>query len=165
MGPAEPPVFEGHHHTIFDLLASRGLIEPGTLQAALTEHQKTGRPFTEVLIGLGVIDQRGLLCAMAEHLGCDYADKLPETLPAEMIRLVEAGIARSYGVVPVAVDNFALTLLVADPFNPHLAGDLAFALGREVRLAMADPERVQALILQFYGEEKVFPDANGASLQ
>ncbi len=165
MGPAGPPVFEGHHHTIFDLLASRGLIEPGALQAALVEHQKTGRAFTDVLIGLGVIDQRGLLCAAAEHLGCDYADKLPETLPAKMIRLVEAGIARSYGVVPVAVDNFMLTLLVADPFNPHLAGDLTFALGREVRLAVADPDRVLSFIRQYYGEGKVSPDANGASLQ
>ena len=45
-------------------------------------------------------------------------------------------MARSYGVVPVASDGFSI-LLTVDPFNPHLAGDLAF-VPRTARRAPRD---------------------------
>ncbi len=152
MGPAEPPVFEGHHHTIFDLLAARGLIESGSLTAAFEQHRTTGKPFASLVVELGLVDKSALLGAVAEHLGCAYADKLPEALPAETLRLVDGGMARLYGVVPLAADGATLTLLVADPFNLHLAGDLTFALGCDVRLTVADPDQVHALVRQHYGE-------------
>ena len=159
MGPAEPPVFAGHPHLLFELFASGGSIERGPLQAAFDEHAATGRSFAAVLLDRGLTDQSRLLRAVAGHLGFDYADKLPEGVPAEIIGLVSGGVARSYGVVPVAVDQSALTLLVVDPFDPRLLNDLAFALGRDVRLAVADPGRVQALIRQYYGEENSSPEA------
>lgn len=163
MGPAELFVFEGHHHSIFELITSRGLIAPAALQAAFNEHGATGDSFVTLLLEGGLIDQPTLLRAIAEHLGYDYADKMPEGLPSEMLCLVESGIARSYGILPVALDEFALTLLVADPFNPHLVGDLVFALGREIRLAVADPARVRGLIQKYYGEENIL--SNGERVQ
>ena len=154
MGPAEPIVFEGHHRIIFELLTARGLIPAESLLRVWAEHEAGGTAFAQLLLERQVFDRPGLLRALAEQLGCDYAEKLPEHLPPEILRLVEPGLARTFGVVPLWADEMALTVLVSDPFDPQLQNELSFALGRRVNLAMADPERVQALVLRYYGQEE-----------
>jgi type IV pilus assembly protein PilB len=75
-------------------------------------------------------------------------------LSAETVALVDGPLARTYGVVPLAAEGPAVALAAIDPFNPNLVGDLTFALGRDIRLTVADPERVQRLIRQHYGEDE-----------
>ncbi|MBI2812871.1 MAG: Flp pilus assembly complex ATPase component TadA [Opitutae bacterium] len=148
-------MFEGHDQTVFDLLAGRRLVDPASLQAAFDEHRASGKPLAVVLLDLGLIDKPALLQAVAEHIGCGYAAELPATLPGDALALVEGGMARAYGVAPLAADGFSVSLAAVDPFNPHLVSDLTFALERDVRVSVADPERVQLLIRQHYGEEEI----------
>jgi type IV pilus assembly protein PilB len=156
-------VFDGHHHLIFDFLTSRRLIEPGALLAAFEEHQATGKAFTAVIVDSRLIAKATLLGELADYLACDYADKLPSGIPPEVLELVPPDCARSFEVMPVAIDGSTAILLTVDPFNPHLAGDLAFVLGRSVRLAMADPDEIRALIQRYYGGDK--PPADEPAVQ
>jgi len=158
-------MFAGHDHTVFELLAERRLVEPASLQAAFDEHKATGRPFADMVLELGLLEKTPLLRAVAEHIGCDYADEIPAALPGDALALVDGGMARTYGVAPVAVDGFSVTLLALDPFNPNLVNDLTFALERDVRLAVADPDQVALLIRQHYGEEEVSLDDALSELQ
>jgi type IV pilus assembly protein PilB len=151
-------MFEGHDQTVFDLLAERRLVETASLQGAFEEHTSSGKPFATVLVDLGLLDKPALLRAIAEHLGCDYAADLPATLPGDALALVEAGMARTYGIAPIAADGFSVSVLAVDPFNPSLVNDLTFALERDVRVSVADPEKVQLLISQHYGEEHISLD-------
>jgi type IV pilus assembly protein PilB len=57
-------------------------------------------------------------------------------------------------VIPLRTDELGMHLLAADPFNTHSVDDLTFALGRPVRLVVADPERVDALVRLHYGDEE-----------
>ncbi len=148
-------MFDGHPTFIFEFLAARRLVEPQELAAAFREHESTGKAFTSVIVESGLMEKTALLAALAEHLGCDYADKLPAGVSPEVVGLVPADCARSFAVMPVAIDGPTAILLTVDPFNPHLAGDLAFVLGRSVRLAMADPNEIRALIRRYYGDEKI----------
>jgi hypothetical protein len=157
VGPAELFVFEGHHHSLFELFASRGLIAPTALQAAFDEHVATGRSLAALLLDRELIGKPAMLRAVAEHFGYDGTDKLPLGVPEEMLGLVGGDLARKYGIVPVAIDDHALTLLVADPFSSHLVDDLTFALGRALRFAVADPAHVWLLIKRHYSEEKKSP--------
>jgi type IV pilus assembly protein PilB len=161
VGPAGLSMFEGHDLTVYDLVAARRLVEPEQLQAAFDEHRATGKPFATLLLDLDLIEKAALLRAVAEQTGCAYAGELPAVLPGDAVAHVADRIARTYGVVPLAAGSTSITLLVVDPFNPHLANDLNFALGREVHLMVADPERVQLLIRQHYGAE---PDSPGDAL-
>jgi type IV pilus assembly protein PilB len=147
-------MFEGHDRAIFDLLTERQVIEAGSLQAAYEEHQRSGKPFARAVVDLGLIEKPQLLRTVAEHLGGTYAAELPESLPAEAASLVAAPLARSYGVAPLAADAFSISVAAVDPFNPGLVNDLAFALEREVRVTVADPDGVQALIRRHYGEDE-----------
>lgn len=151
-------MFEGHDQTVFDLLAERRLLEAVSLQGAFEQHQSTGKPLAATLLDLGLIEKSALLRAVAEHVGCDYAEQIPAHLPDDALAVVEGNLARTYGVAPLSVDGFSIALLAVDPFNPNLVHDLTFALERDVRLHVADPERVQALIRQHYGEEDISLD-------
>jgi type IV pilus assembly protein PilB len=146
-------MFEGHDQAIFTLLAERSLVALAALQDALDEHRATGKPLARMVMDRGLLDQPALLRAVAGHLGCDYQADLPASLPADAVALVEGELARTYGIAPLATDGFSISLAAVDPFNPQLVNDLTFALEREVRLAVADPAGVQALIRRHYGEE------------
>lgn len=147
-------MFEGHDQTLLELLADHRVIERTQLDLAFEEHRNSGRPFARVLLDLGLMEKDALLRAVAAHLGAEFAESLPASLPGDALALVEGNLARSYGVAPLTADLTAVTLAAVDPFNTQLVNDLTFALDRDVRLAVADPERVASLIRQHYGEEQ-----------
>lgn len=146
-------MFEGHDQSVFDLLSERKLVERSQLDLAFEEHRASGKPFANVLLELNLVERPALLGAVAEHLGADCARELPSTLPGEALALVDGTLARGYGVAPLTADVTSVSLLAVDPFNPQLVNDLTFALERDVRLVVADPERVASLIQQHYGDE------------
>ena len=146
-------MFAGHEQAIFALLAERRLADAASLQAAYDEHRRSGKPFARAVLDLGLIEKPVLLRTIAEHIGGDYASDLPETLSAEATALIGAPLARTYGVAPLGADAFSISVAAVDPFNPGLINDLSFALGREVRVCVAEPERVLSLIRQHYGED------------
>jgi len=152
-------MFEGHDQAIFDLLAERQLVNLAALQDAFDDHRATGRPLARTLIDLGLLDPPALLQAIARHLGCEYVAALPLALPEKVVGLVGAELARTYGIAPLAGDGFSISLAAVDPFNPQLVNDVAFALEREVKVAVGDPEQVRALIRRHYGEEEASLDA------
>jgi type IV pilus assembly protein PilB len=147
-------MFEGHDQPIFDLLTARGLVKPASLQAAWDEHRTTGLPLASVLLNFSLLDKSVLLHAVADHLGCDHARELPSTLPGEALALVDRALARAYGIVPFHVEGFSVSVAAVDPFNPDLVNELAFALEREVRLFVAEPDQVRLLIQQHYGGQE-----------
>ena len=152
-------MFEGHDHVIRDLLAGCRLVGPAQLDAVLAEHGAGGKSLASVVVEHGVVDKPTLLRVVAQHLGCDYCAELPATLPAAVAGLVTADLARTYGVAPLAGDDLSVSIAAVDPFNPHLASDLAFALQRPVRIIVADPEKVRLLVRQHYGGEEGSRDA------
>lgn len=147
-------MFEGHDQAILDLLAERRLVDAAALQGADAERGPGGRPLARLLLDLGLIEKSTLLRAVADHLGGEYMEELPARLPEDAAKLVNPALARSHGVAALRADALSVSVLAVDPFNPALLNDLAFALEREVRLAVADPEQIQALIRQHYGEDE-----------
>jgi len=147
-------MFPGHDRILFELLAERGTVARDSLEFALAEHRASGRPLADVLLERRLIGRSALLRAVADHLGADFADELPDHLPDEAVALLDGALARRYGVAPLAAGAASVSLLAVDPFAAQLAGDLAFSLEREVRLVVADPERVAALIRRHYGTEE-----------
>lgn len=147
-------MFEGHDQSLLELLSERRVAEPSQLRLAFEEHERSGRPFADVVLELGLVERPRLLREVAAHLGADFAEQLPASLPTEALALVDGTLARTYGVAPLHADITSLSLAAIDPFNSQLVNDLTFALERDVRIAVADPERVASLIRQHYGDEE-----------
>jgi type IV pilus assembly protein PilB len=147
-------MFACHSNAIYELLKEQKLLTPVELEASNEEHKATGKPLADVLIDFGLVDKTDLLRRVAAHLGCVFLHELPAEIPGDVLAAVSGKLARDYGVMPLRADGRNIELAVSDPFNAQAVEDLAFALDRNVRLLVADPDRVDAMIKQHYGEDE-----------
>jgi type IV pilus assembly protein PilB len=151
-------MFESHSQAVYELLRDRRLVEPGQLEALNEEHKAVGRPLADLAIDLGLIEKAALLEQVAHLLGWKYLGEPPASLTDETIGVLTANLARTYGVIPLRADAQSVDLLAVDPFNSQIIDDLTFALGRDIRLVVCDPDRVAALIKLNYGEDEASID-------
>jgi type IV pilus assembly protein PilB len=156
-------MFEGHDRIILELLSERRLVDRSSLEEEWQKHVRSGRPLADLVLNRGLLEKDALWRAIADHLDADFADDVPASLPREIVALIDGGLARNYGVVPLRASVGSITLLAVDPFNRALVADLTFALDRDVRLTIADPACVAALLRQHYGDTpESLEDAAGA---
>jgi len=151
-------MFPSHSPAIYEFLKEQRLIDPSQLDELNEEHKATGKPLADVVVDLGIIEKSALLHRIAEHLGYDYLTELPVQFPGEAIAALTGKLARDYGVMPLSADQQNIDLLVSDPFNTQAIDDLTFALGRNVRLFFADPDKIDVQIKQHYGEDEASID-------
>ena len=78
--------------------------------------------------------------------------ELPVTLARDQVELLPGDLARTHRVVPLRAVGCRLELLTSDPENSQLAEDIAFALGREVRLLPCEPAELERLLQLHYGK-------------
>jgi type IV pilus assembly protein PilB len=146
-------MFESHSQAILELCRDHHLVAPATLDDLNEEHKATGKPIADLLIEMGLVDKEALLRKVAEHLGCEYLEAHGGDIPGDVVNAVQGSLARMYGVVPYRVDAQSIDLLVTDPFNNQIIDDLTFALGKDVRMIVADPGRVDGLLKLHYGDD------------
>ncbi len=147
-------MFPTHSPAIYEFLKEQRLVETEQLDELNEEHKATGKPLADVAVDLGLVDKEDLLRRIAEHLGYDYVAELPVQFPGDAIASLTGKLARDYGVMPLRADDQSIDLLVTDPFNTQAVDDLTFALDRNVRLFLADPDKVEVQIKQHYGEDE-----------
>ncbi len=144
-------MFAAHSQTI------RTILEGGDaagLAAALAEHRETGRSLAETAVAHGLVTRTELLQRVATHLQTECVGELPAAVPAEVAALLTPAQARTYGVVPWRSAGRRLDLLAVDPLNHRVTEDLTFALGRDIRLLVGDPDDIAALLRRQYGEDE-----------
>jgi len=151
-------MFEGHDQALAVLLREAGLLSPAALARLGDECRATNESLADAAVERGLVGRVELLRTVAAQLGLRWVEELPPAIPETIAASLPGNLAQRYGVVPWRADHRSVILLAADPFAGGLAGDLSFALGREVELAVADPARIAKLLSDHYGA-----DATGAS--
>ncbi len=147
-------MFAAHHQILETLLREEARLDADQLDAVLAEQASSGRSLAELVLTQGMLTRPELFEAIAAHLHCAYQPQLPDQLPGEAASLLTGELARTYGVAPLRVQPEAIEVAAMDPFNTRAVEELTFALGRDVRMVVADPERVEGLIKQHYGEDE-----------
>ncbi|AHF93357.1 type II secretory pathway, ATPase PulE/Tfp pilus assembly pathway, ATPase PilB [Opitutaceae bacterium TAV1] len=146
-------MFDAHSQAILEICRDQHLIEPQALHDLNEEHKATGKPLAALITELNLVEKDTLLAKIAENLGLDYIAEPPTALTEEQVASLPGSLARMYGVVPLRGDSISVDLLATDPFNNQIIDDLTFALGKDVRLIVTDPEKVEALIRLHYGDD------------
>jgi len=146
-------MFESQNQSVFELVRDQSLIPAEQLDVFNAEHIETGKPLADVLLDSAAIGREQLFERIADSLGLEYMPNPPPSLPGDVIGAVNGSLARMLGVVPVRTDARSVDVLCVDPFNSMVVHDLTFALGKDIRMVVADPERVLSLLKAHYGEE------------
>ena len=146
-------MFESHSYTILELCRDQHLVPAATLNDLNEEYKATGKPIASLLIEMGLLEKEMLLRKIAEHLGLEYLEGNIGDITNDVAASIQANLARMYGVVPVRSDAQSIDLMAIDPFNNQVIDDLTFALGKDVRMVVVDPGRVEGLLKLHYGED------------
>jgi len=128
-------------------------IEREKLKESWEVHQTTGQPLADIVLVRGLITRDGLLVAVAKSLGFRFSKIAQSEFSSELLGELSPELARNYEVFPHRAEPHLLEILAADPFNTQVVDDLGFALGKEVRLVVADPDEVQEFIRRYHGPE------------
>ena len=145
-------MFERHNEALCELLKNQGLVRAAELEGLRQRSLTTGASVAEVAVEQGLVSKTALLAAVARHLGAGPVANPPGTLEPSCLDLLPADLAHRHGVIPLRCHGRMVELLALDPFDREIVPDLTFALGREVRLLVGDPQRVADLIRTHYGE-------------
>jgi len=145
-------MFDDHSDLLREIALEAGLVDQTQADEIWESQATTGKSFAAGLIDAGLADRPAILQAVADHLHVQYYSVVPAEPDAEVIRLLKPAQAHKYMVVPVADEAGKLTLLAKDPFNYGAVNELTFILKRDIELAVADPEQVEAGVVRSYGE-------------
>ena len=132
-----------------EILLERETLTAAQLKDALFQQRVTGKRLGALLVELGVVDERELAVALAEHFSLSVID-LRRTAPelAAIAKLSES-TARSLSVLPVRIDGELLEVAVSDP-GEQLTADLVRASGMRVRLLVASSTDITRAIDRNY---------------
>lgn len=136
---------------IGELLCHRKVVTPERLRGLVAEAAAAGRSLAAHLVDSAILPRDRLLAILADELGLPLVEAPPQRLPAEIAGLVPPALARRLGLVPWRETADRLEVLLEDPFATVDMAELEFALGRPVRLCVADPAVVAALLREHYG--------------
>ncbi len=151
-------MFEDHSSTIYDVLKQSGQFSPEQLDELNETHLHTGKSLADVVIDTGLMNKLQVLELVANYLQYPFMPHPPELKDETLLRVLKPSVARMYAVVPIRTDATSIDLLAKDPFNNSIIDDLTFSLSRDVNIIVADPDLVDGLVSQYYGDEEASID-------
>lgn len=145
-------MFEDHNETLREIVSQAGLLASPQIDELWDAHINTGKSFADTLVDSGLADRSAILEAVAGYLGTEYVPIPPDRIDDTLLRLLKPDQAHKYAVIPVGADPNKIRFIAKDPLNFAIVDELAFLLGRDVELMVADPEYMAGAIKHFYGE-------------
>ena len=130
-----------------DVIVEMGLASKRQVDDAVETSRNAGVPPERILVDQGAITNDGLARALAERYGLDHLDLGVFQVDMSAANLVSTTVAKRYQAVPVGfADKRTLLVAMADPSNVLAVDDIAIMTGHEVRVAVAPPDDIAALI-------------------
>jgi len=132
------------------LLKEMGLVTEYEIQQALEIQRHQGGLLGQIFVEMGAVQENDLLFALALQAGMEVVNLDEIKIPEEVIARVDANIAETYRVVPVAQGDGYVTVALSDPMNISILDDLRFMLDCEVKGVVASKESIDRAIEKHY---------------
>jgi type IV pilus assembly protein PilB len=148
------------------VIVEMGLAAQAQVEEALETSRSLGTTPERVLVEKGGLTQDGLARALAERYGLDHLDLGVFSVDMGAANLVTTTTAKRYQAVPVGfVDKRTLLVAMADPANVLAVDDIAIMTGYEIRVAVAPPDDIAALVSRLDRLEDVVGQHDGALIE
>jgi type IV pilus assembly protein PilB len=146
-GITKPSATGSSQRFLTDVILAMGFASQRQVDEALETSRTSGTTPESVLLQNNAITPDSLARALAERYGLDHLDLGVFTVDMSAANLVSTAVAKRYQAVPVAfADKRTLLVAMADPSNVLAVDDIAIMTGYEIRVAVAPPEDIAALV-------------------
>jgi type IV pilus assembly protein PilB len=110
----------------------------------------------QVMLELGLIDEKQLRRVLAAQRGMEYVDLAGAELRQEVISQIPAQMANAYRVVPLQYDKSQNSMVVAidSPDNFKATDDLSTLMGFKVNAKVASPADLDEVLKKYYSKEE-----------
>lgn len=148
------------HKTLGQILVESKTISAKQLEDALRVQSAEGntKKLGEVLVEKDFLKEEDMLRALALQLDLPYYDRLPlNDIDPTLVDNIPIQFCRDNKILPIARDDFNVTVVVADPLNIHPLDDLRLILSTNINMIVSAPAIIENAI------NRVFERANDAS--
>jgi type IV pilus assembly protein PilB len=140
-------------HPLLSLIRQQGLIDDLQLDEVAAEYNRSGKPVGQILADFGLMDAETQLQVIADYLGTQVVELRDKEIDPAILKAIPGTTARMYQAMPVAVWGNTVQVALADPMDPSRIDELAYAIGKEIQVVVADPEAITNAINKHYGDE------------
>lgn len=139
--------------TLSDILISSGKLAADQLERVRNLQAEKGGLLGPLLVQLGFVSERNLATTLAEALGHPLADKKDYEEPAKVDGQISPEFLRKHHVVPLAVSNESVEVVLADPGDGFVTDAVKLAFGRDVAVRIGVISDIQAALNQYYADQ------------
>ncbi|NOU41074.1 MAG: type II/IV secretion system protein [Methylotenera sp.] len=131
---------------LIDAALRQRLIEADTLAHLRTEARRKRVDLLDAVTAHYRLPIAALYRAVAELRGLPFVDPTGTTPPPELLKKIPQALLRRKAILPLSEDAEGILLVVADPDDRATIDSIQRLLGRNIRLAVADPNTLKAMI-------------------
>ena len=149
------------------LVASSALTEDQLMEALNSQDQgEDKRKLGEILIDKEYVSEEEMLKALAYQLDLPYYEKLPiNDIDPNLVDDIPIQFARDNLILPIARDEFNVTIAVADPLNIFPMDDLRLILSTNINMIVCSPTVISHSVNRVYersndASQKVIDELN-----
>jgi general secretion pathway protein E len=156
--------------TLGQILVESQALSEEQLETALEKQKETNGKIGQILVENELVSEEDMLRALAYQLDLPYYARLPvNDIDPTLVDSIPITFCRDNKILPVAKDDFNVTVAVADPLNIFPLDDLRLILSTNINMIVSPPAVIENSINRVYersndASQKVLDDLNEPEL-
>ncbi len=134
-----------------DLLLAQGKLTPAQLEQVRRRQQRLDLPHHRAIVDLNFASEEDTYRALAAVHHLEFVDPLALNVPRETLELVPIKFIFHYRMLPLGANEAGLTLAFSEPPRPMEQGNLRLLLGKPLKIVLATPSAIHAIIKKHFG--------------
>lgn len=136
---------------VADLLLERGKITATQLELVRRRQTRLRLPQHRAVIDLNYASEEETHRALAVLNNLEFIDLASVELTKAVLDLVPVKLVLHYRIIPLSQENGLLTLAISEPPPLNEQGNLRLLLGKRLKLVIATPSNIHAVIKKHFG--------------
>jgi type IV pilus assembly protein PilB len=134
-----------------EVLQERGQVSVDDLNDALQRQRGKVLHLGELLLQRGTVSKEALVAALREVTPVPYFDCSDVQVPADVLAIIPADMARRCSALPLGLENHRLVVAMAEPQNLQMIDELQFKVGMDIDPRLAFRGELEAAMARHYG--------------
>ncbi|MFQ5586007.1 MAG: GspE/PulE family protein [Thermodesulfobacteriota bacterium] len=136
---------------IGELLTESGLVTHTQLDEALKVSRQRGIRVGRAIVNLGFATEVDIAQTLANQFGIPYVSLIGMILEPQVLKLIPESVARRHKVVPISLEEGALSVAMVDPLDVFAIDEIKKLSGCRILPCVAAETELMSAIEQYYG--------------
>ncbi len=138
-----------------EVLVEAGLATREDVETALAQQRlHGGRRIGEILVGMGVVDERTLAMTLARKFHMPFVDLDECLIDPDALRAIPRAIVEKHRILPIDRDHERITVALSDPLNTEPIDLIRFHRDEKIREVVAVPTQLERYLGRLLSESE-----------